>query len=141
MATREYRWRHLTFLILLLALFIIAPFVVSLPFGVVIMNVAASAVFLVGIYAVSERKRLFFATLILAAVSMALSWMMLVAPRASILLAAQSSLMLLLGLFAVSILAYVLRRGRVTADKIYAAICVYLLIGYAWHSPTPPWSN
>jgi hypothetical protein len=25
-----------------------------------------------------------------------------------------------------------LRSGRITADKIYAAICVYLLIGYAW---------
>ena len=48
------------------------------------------------------------------------------------MLAAQSLLTLLLGLFAVSILKYVLRRGHVTADKIYAAICVYLLIGYAW---------
>ena len=40
--------------------------------------------------------------------------------------------LLLLGLFSVSILANVLRAGRITADKIYGAICVYLLIGYAW---------
>jgi voltage-gated potassium channel len=32
----------------------------------------------------------------------------------------------------VSILAYVLRSGRVTSDKIFAAICVYLLVGFAW---------
>jgi TctA family transporter len=125
----------------LLGLFIIAPFVVSLPFGVVIMNVMASALFLVGIYAVSERKRLFLVTLILAAISAVLSWMVLIVPRASIVLAAQSFLTLLLGLFAVSILKYVLRRGRVTADKIYAAICVYPSSATLGRSPTPPWSN
>jgi hypothetical protein len=25
-----------------------------------------------------------------------------------------------------------LRSGRVTADKIFAAVCVYMLIGFAW---------
>jgi voltage-gated potassium channel Kch len=40
--------------------------------------------------------------------------------------------LLLLGLFSVSILANVLRAGKITADKIYGAICVYLLVGYAW---------
>jgi voltage-gated potassium channel len=32
----------------------------------------------------------------------------------------------------VAILAYVVRGGPVNADKIYGAICVYMLIGYAW---------
>ena len=35
-------------------------------------------------------------------------------------------------MFSISILANVLRAGRITADKIYGAICGYLLIGYAW---------
>ena len=34
--------------------------------------------------------------------------------------------------FCVSILAYVLHSGRVTSDKIFAAISVYLLLGFAW---------
>ena len=34
--------------------------------------------------------------------------------------------------FSVTILGHVLRSGRITADKIFAAICVYMLIGYAW---------
>ena len=39
---------------------------------------------------------------------------------------------MLIGYFSVTILDYVLRGGRITMDKIFAAICVYLLIGYAW---------
>src|SRR6202011_2827533 len=34
--------------------------------------------------------------------------------------------------FCVSILAYVLHSGRVTSDKIFAPICVYLLLGFVW---------
>jgi voltage-gated potassium channel len=34
--------------------------------------------------------------------------------------------------FCVSILGYVLHSGRVTSDKIFATICVYLLVGFVW---------
>jgi hypothetical protein len=40
--------------------------------------------------------------------------------------------LVLLGFFAVTILLYVLGSGKVTWDKIYGAICAYLLFGYAW---------
>src|SRR5436305_12606310 len=45
---------------------------------------------------------------------------------------AHATMILVLGFFAVAILDYVVRSGRVTSDKIFAAICAYLLIGYAW---------
>jgi hypothetical protein len=38
----------------------------------------------------------------------------------------------LIAFFSISILDYVLRGGRITVDRIFAAVCVYLLIGYAW---------
>ena len=38
----------------------------------------------------------------------------------------------MIGFFACAILSYVLGSGKVTSDKIYGAICVYLLFGYAW---------
>jgi hypothetical protein len=38
----------------------------------------------------------------------------------------------LIGFFAVAILSYVLGSGKVMWDKIYGAICAYLLLGYAW---------
>jgi Ion channel len=132
MAAREYRWRHLVLLILLLALYIVGPFVVSLRFGIVIMNVVACAVFVAGVFAVSERKGLLVATAILAICSVSLSWMELVIGYPWVVLMSQGTLAVLLSLFVVGILTYVLRRGPVTADKIYAAICVYLLVGYTW---------
>ena len=42
------------------------------------------------------------------------------------------SVISLMTLFSVYILINVLQSGRVTSDKIYGAICVYLLVGYAW---------
>ena len=126
------RWRHSALLLTLLLLFIVSPFVVTLRFGVVLLNLVGAAVLLSGTYAVSERKRYFVATATLAATSVILSGLILVLPGHWTVLAGHVSLMLLLGLFSVSILASVLRAGRITADKIYGAICVYFLIGYAW---------
>src|SRR6202030_69665 len=132
MAAREYRWRHLVLLVLLVALYIITPFVVAPPFGIVIMNVMGSAVFLAGVYAVIETKWLFIITGVLTVCSVLLTWRVLVTGDPRLALASQTALTLMLSLFAVGILIYVLRPGRITADKIYAAICVYLLIGFAW---------
>jgi voltage-gated potassium channel len=41
-------------------------------------------------------------------------------------------IIVLVAFFSITILGYVLRSGRVTMDRIFAAICVYLLIGFAW---------
>jgi hypothetical protein len=43
-----------------------------------------------------------------------------------------SCVVILLLYFSVTILSYVLSASRITMDKIFAAICVYLLFGYAW---------
>ncbi len=47
-------------------------------------------------------------------------------------LVSHTCIIVLVVFFSVSILGYVLRSGRVTADKIFAAVSVYMLIGYAW---------
>jgi hypothetical protein len=59
------------------------------------------------------------------------AWHILTANRLAYLLAA----IMVIGLYALVIadlLAYVLRRGQVTADKLFAAVCVYLLMGLFW---------
>ena len=48
------------------------------------------------------------------------------------LLFSYPSIIVCVGFFCISILSYVLGRGRVTSDKIFAAICVYMLLGYGW---------
>jgi Ion channel len=132
MEPRENPWRHLVLLISLLLLFIVSPFAAALRFGVVVLNVFGAVVLLSGTYAVSKRKHLFVITLILTIVSVITGSAMFIWPGKWIGLTTQASILVTLALFSVSILMHVLRSGRITADKIYAAICVYLLIGYAW---------
>jgi voltage-gated potassium channel len=124
--------RYLTLLISLLLLFVITPFVETLRYGLVLMSIAVATVIVSGTYAVSERRHLFVVTLIVAAATVATTCLLLVLQREWIVVASDGLLLLLLGLFSVGILGDVLRRGRISANKIYGAICVYLLIGAAW---------
>lgn len=48
------------------------------------------------------------------------------------MLISHSVIVVLIAFFCVTILSYVLDNGRVTADKIFAAICVYMLLEYGW---------
>jgi hypothetical protein len=68
----------------------------------------------------------------LSAISIAATCLLLAFPQHWVVLVSHSSIILLVAFFCVSILAYVLRSGRVTSDKIFAGICVYLLVGFAW---------
>jgi hypothetical protein len=59
------------------------------------------------------------------------AWHLLTASRLAYLLAA----ILVIGLYGlviVDLLAYVLRRSLVTADKLFAAVCVYVLMALFW---------
>ena len=124
--------RHLILLICILLLFIITPLVVTFHHGVVIINIVAVAVLLAGSYALSAHKYPFGVAIILSIVSVILTWRLSVAPGHVVVIMAYVAILLLNGVFGVTILAHVLRAGRIDGDKIYAAICVYFLMGYAW---------
>lgn len=132
MAAREYRWRHLALLISILLLFLTAPFVVSLHDGILIMNVISVTVLVAGSYALSERKYLFAIAVMLSAITIAGTALVLAFQQPWAKLFSASSIVALVAFFAVTILSYVLGSGRVNADKIFAAICVYMLLGYGW---------
>jgi hypothetical protein len=124
--------RHLVLLISLLLLFLISPFVAAARYGTVVINTAGVLVLLSGIYAMSEQRRLFVVTLIGSVAAIATNLLMVVFQSEWIAIARHGFTLLLLGLFSVGILKDVLRRGQISADKICGAICVYLLIGFAW---------
>jgi Ion channel len=132
MATREYRWRHLLLLLSILLLFIVSTFVVSLRHGIVILNVVGVSVLLAGIYALIEHKRLFIIAIVLSVASIIGTWLLLSFPSYWSVVASHTCIVALVTFFSVTILVYVLDAGRVTSDKIFAAICVYLLLGFAW---------
>lgn len=124
--------RHLWLLISLLLLFIISPFIVPYHYGPSILNIIAVAVLLSATYAVSQRRLFLIIGLSLSTFSITMTFWLAAAPSHWLVLVSHGSLMLLISFFAIAILGYVLRSGKVTADKIYGAICVYLLFGYAW---------
>src|SRR4029453_5711618 len=129
MATREYRWRHLALLICILLLFISAPFVDTSRYGVIIMNAIAAMVLITASYALRERKYLFTIAIVLSVISVAAAGVVLAFRQPWAGIASPACIIVPIVFFAVSILGYVLRSGRVTTDKIFAAVCVYLLIG------------
>ncbi len=132
MSGAHRQWRHLVLLSSLLLLFLVTPFVASIRYGVVFITIAGSIVMLSGTYAVSERTRLFSFTGIVAAAAVVTNWLMVVRHGEWIVVASHGLILLLLALFSVGILSDVMRGGRISADKIYGAICVYLLVGSAW---------
>lgn len=125
-------WRHLALLISILFLFVFTPLIAHLPRGPVILNAAAAAVFVAGSYALIKRKRLFAIAVALSVISISATWLLMIMQRHWTAVFSQACIIILNSFFAITILGYVLRGTKVTTDKIFAAICVYLLIGYAW---------
>jgi ion channel len=117
---------------MLVLIFILSPFVVPYYYGPTILNIIAAIVLLSATYAVSARRNFLIFGLSLTAVSIVLTFWLAAHPTHWLVIISHGSLVILIGFFAVAILGYVLHSGKVTADKIYAAICVYLLFGYAW---------
>jgi len=124
--------RHLVLLICILLLFTVAPFLLVLRHGVLILNIVTVGVMLAGTYTLSQRKHLFIVSLILSAIAVALTCWLLWAPSHIAMMAYYAAVAALIAFLAVAILAYVLRAGPVTADKMFAAICIYMLLGFGW---------
>jgi hypothetical protein len=129
---RKRTGRYLVLLICILLMFTISPLVAPLHHGVLMLNIVGAAVVVAGSYAVGKGKSRLVPVIVLSAASIAFTWWLSVAPSRASMIASHTSLAVLISFFVVNILGYVLRDDRITADKIYAAICVYLLAGYGW---------
>jgi len=126
------RWRHLALLISILFLFILGPALSAFRHGALTLNVIAAIALIAGSYAVSERKLFFLIAVALSGISILLTWLLVIVQRPWVAILSHGCLIALVAFFSIIILGYVLRNGRVTTDRIFASVCVYLLIGYAW---------
>ena len=132
MATPANPRRHLILLISLLVIFIVSPFVVPYYYGPTVLNIIAAVVLLSATYAVSRRRSFFIFALSASIFSIVMTFWLAAAPSSGLVIISHGSLMVVIVFFAVAILSYVLGSSKVTWDKIYGAICAYLLFGYAW---------
>jgi len=124
--------RHLWLLISLVVIFVVSPFVAPFYYGPLILNIIGVVVLLSATYAVSRRRSFVIVGLTLSIFSIALTIWLAASPQHWLIVASHASLAVLITFFAVAVLSYVLGSGKVTWDKIYGAICAYLLFGYAW---------
>src|ERR1051326_697628 len=123
---------QLYLLVSLLVIFVVSPFVVPFYYGPTILNFIAAIVLLSATYAVSRRRSFLIFALSLSIFSIATTFWLAAAPSHWLVIVSHGSLVVVIVFFAAAILSYVLGRGKVTWDKIYGAICAYLLLGYAW---------
>jgi len=130
--THENPRRHLWLLISLLFIFIISPFIVPFYYGPTVLNVIAAIVLLSATYAVSRRRSFFIFALSLSMFSIGMTFWLAAAPSHWLVVVCHGSLVVVIVFFVAAILSYVLGSGKVTWDKIYGAVCAYLLLGYAW---------
>jgi voltage-gated potassium channel len=108
------------------------PFCCPAPSRNSVSQYIGAAFLIAGSYALSGRKNQFTIAVVLSTVSVVATWLLLTFPQHWTVLVSHSSIIVLVSFFCVSILGYVMGAGKVTADKIFAAVCVYLLIGYGW---------
>jgi hypothetical protein len=124
--------RFLLLFLFLLGNLILYPFAEGTGVGYYLFRTSAYAVVLLSIYAVSFRRTLLVIVISLAAPA-TIHHLFLTPSDASIFSIINTVLSLIFdGLIVVVIFRKVFARGRVNAETIYGAVCIYLLIGFAF---------
>jgi hypothetical protein len=122
----------LSLLIALLALLLLYPFFAGSVMAHAFWDICSSAILLLGIYAISHVRRRLVIAVVLAIALLGTKWSGYIIANEMLLLVNNGLGVIFFTFTACLLLADVLRKGAVTADKIYGALCVYLLIGLTW---------
>lgn len=125
--------RLLIFLITLLSILLIFPFVHQyFPVYLAVMELLFSIILIAGIFIVSANREILTVAILLGMLAFTVIWFNLLINSKPILLFGLSIEIVFFALTTSVIISHVLSYKRVTADKIYGAICGYLLIGIMW---------
>src|SRR5262245_194102 len=119
-------------LVALLLLILAYPFVFGESFGPVVFQLTSSAVLIAALWAVSRRRPVLLAGLLLAAPTFIAGWMQNFNERRWLTAVYFVLCVLFLGFTAIVVLRQTLEGPAVTADTIAGAICFYLLVGVIW---------
>ena len=123
--------RFLILLIIQLLMIVVYPFLEGFSFHRIVLDGLILLIFFSALYAISDRKKSFYLVVCLVVLDVPVKVAVYLLPSfgntCEILDNGLS--IVLLTVTAVIILGYVLKEGRVTHERIYAALCVYLLMG------------
>ena len=132
--TQVYVGGFLFLLFSMLFLFTAVPLLDRFLGVKLLVSIFFTALLISGIYAVSENKLSLVITLVVALLALAARWFNYSVPSASLEFMTNALGLIFSTYVAIVILSRVFRETEVTADVIYGAICVYLLMGVMWAS-------
>lgn len=127
------RNRFMVLTLALVALFVIHPFVkVEAFLGNVLLDLVFLAISLATIWAISYRRRVFYAAIVLAILGFLGRWIKVNGMEDAVSFAGAICDILFFVVTVSAILGYVLRSEPVSVDKLFAAVCAYLFFGLIW---------
>jgi hypothetical protein len=126
------RGRFLQLLLSLLLLLLLHPFLENLSTAKILLDIFLTCTLLSALYSVSENKRrLKWASLLFLAAMVGV-WLGYIVKENPVVAASPLMVTFFFAFVAVRILSYVLRAQEVTAEMIYGALSVYLVMGLIW---------
>jgi voltage-gated potassium channel len=136
MATQalEHSTRPTTFyfMVSLILLIVLYPFLEGGSFSFALLNLLASLVLIAGVYVSSESKKHFITGIALGAPAIIFNWLGLLVDNQLAVVASVAFTVAFYVFITVTLFVSLLKGERVTSKQIYAAICVYLLLGITW---------
>jgi hypothetical protein len=124
--------RFLTLLISLVLLLAFYPFFGKEILGIRVLAILLTAILCTTVFALSRHRRIMWLAGLLFGAALVTTALSEATPTQELILADLVLGFLFFALSAATILHEVLAGERLTSDKIYGAICVYILIGLSW---------
>ncbi|HVY55820.1 MAG TPA: ion channel [Thermodesulfobacteriota bacterium] len=125
-SSRQYKMFN--FMISILLLLILSALLEGYKYGYLVMNTVSSIVFFVGVYTVGSNRRKLTVLILLGLPWFLSEWTFTKSPETIF------TSVLFFIFVTITILEHILKSEEVTIDTLYAAVCVYLLLGIMWTS-------
>ena len=116
-------------LVAFLVLFLIFPFARSGIAGIGLLDILSTTIFAAAIYAVSRRRKILAAALVLAVPALVTNWSTYFVKSTNLAATGHAFYAAFFTLTAIVILAAVLRAGHITLDVLLGALCAYFVLG------------
>jgi len=126
--------RFLLLLVSLILYFLIYPIVQETVIALKILNSYFMVLVFSSIYAIADSQRPLIISLILAVLTITSRWLYAFYDVDSLIILEHSTEAIFWFYIALYILKFIIRQKIITAEMLYAALAVYLILGLAWTS-------
>lgn len=122
------QYKMFDFMVSILLLLILSAVLEGVKYGYLVLNTISTIVFFLGVYVVGTNRRKLIVLLILGLPWFLSEWAFTRTPETIF------TSVLFFIFVTITILEHILKSEEVTIDTLYAAVCVYLLLGIMWAS-------